>query len=94
MQAASAIGSFGPQDIGAGRTPSRMASGRVQPLRALRALRRLIADKDDTHQVFEIMNALAGRSAEWGYDRMLETAEGGLQAYRQVELADRLQDRA
>lgn len=65
---------------------------RVQPVRAARALRKLVADKDDTRQVFEIMNALAGRSIEWGYGRLLDTAEGGLQAYERVELSDRLQD--
>lgn len=66
---------------------------RVQPVRAARALGRLVADKDDTRQVFEIMNALAGRSIEWGYQRLLDTPEGGLQAYERVELSDRLQDR-
>ncbi|WP_236627765.1 hypothetical protein [Caulobacter sp. B11] len=33
---------------------------RLQPLRALRAVRRLIADKEDTAQVFEIMRAWPG----------------------------------
>ena len=65
----------------------------MQPVRAARALGRLVADKDDTRQVFEIMNALAGRSIEWGYQRLLDTPEGGLQAYERVELSDRLQDR-
>jgi ubiquinone biosynthesis protein COQ4 len=65
----------------------------MQPVRAARALGRLVADKDDTRQVFEIMNALAGRSIEWGYRRLLDTPEGGLQAYERVELSDRLQDR-
>jgi ubiquinone biosynthesis protein COQ4 len=65
----------------------------VQPVRAARAFGRLVADKEDTRQVFEIMNALAGRSIDWGYQRLLETPEGGQQAYAQVELSDRLQDR-
>jgi len=67
---------------------------RVQPVRAARALGRLVADKDDTRQVFEIMNALAGRSIDWGYQRLLDTPEGGLLAYQRVELSDRLQDRS
>lgn len=93
MQAASTIDLF-PADSGVGaRTPSQATARRLQPLRALRAMRRLVADKDDTLQVFEIMNALAGRSVDWGYGRLLETPEGGLQAYRALELADRLQDR-
>src|SRR5690606_37041460 len=76
------------------RQPSQLTASRVQPIRALRAMRRLVADKDDTEQVFEIMNALSGRSPDWGYSRLLETPEGGAQAYRRLELADRLQDRA
>ena len=75
------------------REASRTLSRRVQPVRAARAMSRLVADKDDTEQVFEIMNALSGRSPEWGYGRLLKTPEGGLQAYRRQELADRLQDR-
>lgn len=65
----------------------------MQPVRAARAFGRLVADKEDTRQVFEIMNALAGRSIEWGYQRLLRTSEGGVQAYAQTELSDRLQDR-
>jgi len=75
------------------RLPSLTAPRRVQPVRAARAFGRLVADKEDTRQVFEIMNALAGRSIDWGYQRLLETPEGGQQAYAQVELSDRLQDR-
>lgn len=59
----------------------------------MRAFGRLVADKEDTRQVFEIMNALAGRSIEWGYQRLMDTPEGGAQAYERVELSDRLQDR-
>lgn len=40
------------------RSSSRLQPRRIQPLRALRALRRLIADKEDTTQVFEIMLSL------------------------------------
>ncbi|MBI1683655.1 ubiquinone biosynthesis protein [Caulobacter hibisci] len=76
------------------RRPSLTAPRRVQPVRAARAFGRLVADKEDTRQVFEIMNALAGRSIDWGYQRLLQTPEGGAQAYGQVELSDRLQDRA
>ncbi|TRO86923.1 ubiquinone biosynthesis protein [Glycocaulis profundi] len=75
------------------RPPASSAARRVQPVRAMRALRRLIADQDDTVQVFEIMNALAGRSINRGYDRLLDTPEGGRQAFLQVELSQRLSDR-
>lgn len=62
-------------------------------MRAVRALRRLLADKEDTAQVFEIMNALAGDSVRRGYVKLLETPEGGRQAFQMTELADRLQDK-
>jgi ubiquinone biosynthesis protein COQ4 len=65
----------------------------MQPGRAWRAFRRLVADKEDTRQVFEIMRALAGRSFPKGYGRLLETTEGGRQASLAVEFADRLEDR-
>jgi len=66
---------------------------RVQPLKALRALSRLLKDKEDTAQVFEIMRALSGRSVPNGYARLLDTANGGAIAYRRQELADVLSDR-
>lgn len=76
------------------RPPASAVSRRVQPLRAMRALRRLIADQEDTFQVFEIMNALAGRSIDRGYARLLDTPQGGRQAFLQIELSERLSDRA
>lgn len=66
----------------------------IDPIRALRGFRRLVADKEDTEQVFEIMSALSGRSIPNGYRRLLVTEEGGRQAYLGFELADRLQDEA
>lgn len=60
---------------------------------ALRALRRLLDDKDDTGQVFEIMRALNGSATRKGYARMLSTLDGGRIAYQRVELAERLSDR-
>jgi ubiquinone biosynthesis protein COQ4 len=40
---------------------------------ALRSLRKLLADKDDTVQVFEIMRALNGASTAKGYHKLLTT---------------------
>jgi ubiquinone biosynthesis protein COQ4 len=62
--------------------------------RALGAFRKLMADKEDTVQVFEIMRALAGRAGPDGYHRLLTTPDGGRIAYERVELAERLMDRA
>ncbi|MBS0364157.1 MAG: ubiquinone biosynthesis protein [Proteobacteria bacterium] len=61
---------------------------------ALRALRKLLADKDDTVQVFEIMRALNGASTARGYQRLLTTREGGRMAYERQEFAARLMDDA
>ena len=62
--------------------------------RALGALRRLFADKEDTSQVFEIMRALNGPSVGKGYLQLLHTPGGGRLAYERVELAARLMDDA
>ena len=55
---------------------------------ALKALRRLLTDKEDTGQVFEIMGALNGDSTTKSYRRLLDTPSGGRLAYERVELAD------
>jgi ubiquinone biosynthesis protein COQ4 len=61
---------------------------------ALKALRRLLNDKEDTGQVFEIMAALNGDSTAKNYSRLLHTPNGGRLAYEHVELAPRLMDDA
>lgn len=73
---------------------TRVRSERLRPIAAMRAMRRLIRNKEDTAQVFEIMRALSGRSISRGYDRLLKSVEGGRQAYLAEELAERLDDRA
>ena len=71
---------------------ARIRPQKLKPLTALRAFRRLIRDKEDTAQVFEIMRALSGRSVSRGYNRMLRTVEGGRQAFLGEELAAKLDD--
>ncbi|HYI40450.1 MAG TPA: Coq4 family protein [Allosphingosinicella sp.] len=61
---------------------------------AFRALRRLLANRDDTVQVFRIMRALNGDTSHRNYRRLIASAEGGRLAYERVELAPRLCDRA
>jgi ubiquinone biosynthesis protein COQ4 len=61
---------------------------------ALRALRKLLNDKEDTGQVFEIMRALNGTSTARGYYRLLTTPTGGRMAYERKEFAQRLMDDA
>lgn len=66
----------------------------LQPLRAFKAVGRLIADKEDTAQVFEIMRALSGGAIPRGYRRLLRSGEGGRIAYEREEFAERLSDPA
>src|SRR5262245_9229905 len=61
---------------------------------AWRSLQRLLADKEDTRQVFEIMRALNGSSAAKGYHRLLASPQGGRIAYERKEFAERLMDDA
>lgn len=61
---------------------------------ALKALRRLLADKEDTTQVFEIMRALNGSATARGYHRLIASPEGGRIAYQREELAAKLMDDA
>ncbi|MFN9927704.1 MAG: Coq4 family protein [Phenylobacterium sp.] len=61
---------------------------------AWRALKKLIADKEDTRQVFEIMRALNGKSIALGYHKLLETPEGGRMAFERREFSERLMDDA
>ncbi len=74
-------------------TRQKVFDYRMDPARAWRAFRRLVADKEDTYQVFEIMRALAGQSLPRGYHKMLATGEGGRQAYLAEEFAERLEDK-
>lgn len=61
---------------------------------AFAALVRLLRNADDTVQVFRIMRALNGDTVGRNYRRLLTLPEGGPIAYRRVELAPRLADRA
>lgn len=76
------------------RSASRPQAYRLQWGPALKALQRLLADKDDTRQVFEIMRALNGDATAKAYHRLLATPEGGRIAYQRTELAERLMDDA
>jgi ubiquinone biosynthesis protein COQ4 len=67
---------------------------RLQPIRALKAVSRLMADKEDTAAVFDLMRALSGNSISKGYARLMKTPRGGRIAYERDELNDRLMDRA
>src|SRR3954467_13305190 len=76
------------------RAPPRPMSTKLDWAHALRSLKRLLDDKDDTRQVFEIMRALNGASTAKGYQRLLTTPDGGRLAYERKEFAERLMDDA
>ena len=61
---------------------------------AFRAMRSLLADPNDTAQVFKIMHALNAGVAAKNYHRLIQTAQGGRMAYQRVELVERLMDPA
>jgi ubiquinone biosynthesis protein COQ4 len=61
---------------------------------AFRAVRKLLADPDDTVQVFRVMAALNAGSSERNYNRLLTTPEGGRIAYQRIELIEKFSDRA
>ena len=61
---------------------------------AFGAIRKLLADGNDTTQVFVIMRALNGPVPRQNYARLMQTPAGRKLAYRRVELADRFSDPA
>jgi ubiquinone biosynthesis protein COQ4 len=76
------------------RPAFRATSPKMQWGHALRSLRRLLNDKEDTTAVFEIMRALNGSSTAKGYLKLLETQQGGRIAYERPEFARLLMDDA
>jgi len=76
------------------RPAVRTTAPKLDWAHALRSLRRLLNDKEDTGQVFEIMRALNGSSTARAYHRLLLTRDGGRIAYERAEFAHRLMDDA
>ena len=66
---------------------------RMQPLVALKAIRRLIRDPEDTAQVFTIVRALAGSSIARGYRRFRTLPVGQRILAERRELLETLKDR-
>jgi ubiquinone biosynthesis protein COQ4 len=69
-------------------------SGRRDWRTAFDAIRKLMANGDDTTQVFRIMRALNVGNGPRNYARLIATVEGGRIASEHVELAERFSDRA
>lgn len=65
-----------------------------QPRAAMRAIRALMNDPEDTAQVFRIIRAMSGPSRMKGYKRFIGTAVGRRVLAARTELAPVLNDRA
>lgn len=76
----------------AAQNPETIGTFPIRPFRAVRAFLRLVADKEDTVQVFKFVRALTGDSFLRGYRRLIATPEGGRQAFLAEELSQRLED--
>ena len=70
-----------------------MPKQRMQPLIAWRALRRLIADPEQTQEVFTVIRALSGPALENGLARFNETEVGQRVLAEEIDLLDTLLDR-
>ncbi|MEM8769982.1 MAG: Coq4 family protein [Pseudomonadota bacterium] len=68
-------------------------STKMEPRAALRAIRRLIADPEDTAQVFEVIRALSGPSLEQGFRRFCTLPAGRKILVERTELLHTLCDR-
>lgn len=86
------VADYDPAHGPPGRSPPRPPAYKLQWGVALKALQRLLADKEDTRQVFEIMRALNGDATAKAYHRLLLSPQGGRIAYQREELAQRLMD--
>lgn len=65
----------------------------VRPLHALISVLRLISNKEDTRQVFEVVQALSGRSGKRLFDRFTVTPYGRRVVTAPVKLEELLSDR-
>ena len=66
---------------------------RMQPLVAAAALRRLIANPENTHEVFTVIRALSGPALQNGYVRFCQTEVGRKVLHEDIDLLDTLSDR-
>lgn len=72
---------------------SNAQSTRIRPLDALRGIRALLKDPDDTEKVFDIIDALSGRAIERAFQRFESTETGARLLQTQPDLVATLNDR-
>jgi ubiquinone biosynthesis protein COQ4 len=75
-------------------TPAAAPDTRMRPLDAARAMRALLRDKEDTRQVFLLMDALRGKTTIRQLAKFRKTAIGQRILAERRQLLDRLNDRA
>jgi ubiquinone biosynthesis protein COQ4 len=73
---------------------SRPPSPRLHPIAALRAVRSLMRNREDTHQVFLLIEALRGKTTLRQFARFRQTETGRAVLAENRRLLDRLSDRA
>ena len=73
---------------------SHSATYRLHPLNALRAVRKLMRDREDTQQVFLLIEALRGKTTLRQLARFRQTETGRAVLGESRRLLDRLNDRA
>lgn len=76
-----------------GSAPARRTRKRIEPLKAIRAIRALIADKEDTGQVFKIIDALSGNVRDRQFKRFIATEMGQRIVAEKRDLIATLNDR-
>ena len=69
-----------------------MKSRRIRPIKAYKHFRKLIADKEDTIQVFHIIEALDGNNLTRDFKKFMKTAKGQAQFKAQRKLVPLLDD--
>jgi len=69
-----------------------MTSRRIHPLKAYKHFRKLIADKEDTTQVFYIVEALDGSNLERDFKRFMSSPEGQTRFAERKDLVPLLDD--
>ena len=80
-----------PAPLSASEAPP--ARNRIRPREAWRALRALVADPDDTAQVFVIIDALSGNSVERLFRRFCTSPVGRSVLYERRDIVHTLNDR-
>src|SRR6516165_9628874 len=73
---------------------SQPSSYRLHPIAALRAVRNLMRNQEDTHQVFLLIEALRGKTTLRQFARFRQTETGRAVMGEHRRLLDRLSDRA